>query len=998
LKDFEPFFGGDEKGAFLVQAMFNGTNYTDRVGQNSGLMTELLRADNYKNYQNIRSATNGQSQSSDDVPQDITDLIITTALFHKSIDLSSTAGTNLGEAINRISTSMNEWLNMKTSGTPSASVKATASIGSSVMLGATYGNVINADRILFFMADRAAWDANHFGTNNNLSTYNDSNNVSTNAAIDTMVKCTGSTASNLCWGSVLRGSESAKLALDQIKKSGGSTDDIIKGIELAIKGDIASIIKDMKQEFIRSYNNINIPSLRQNQTTKANTSSTLGEFSVNTVKNFMSTERKNYYLEMLKNLTNASISKAIRTVVNSTFTILHTDLTNADAKMFFDKVYKAWPTMSPDIKLFYGQNISIFAKTNSTGLYDYNNNQYRKQQLQMDWLRLTPKELDTLFARTNALTNTELSKLRVNLMKSPTSGYNDILFGSNLPDISAGANVWYTHSNGSYGHVTAPPTDFLRMLYKSVYSNGVAGNNIKVTYPAPTAGTAAGPYTLTNVEGNIANRPKQQFNLNIGKFTSASIKREDAEMDAQMRGTRGTSGDVGDDLGVYSFITAYDMAYGKIWTFDVAKGQYFRTDGNGRKVYYDDDAKGDTNTCYATYLAKDDDGKCLRVIQCIADGNSKSLNRCLDVIGDGDLWSVAASDVQKVGPDMVKLVLRKFGVKGYEETDSNGNKYKVPMTYEEWKSTIVSAFPNDVRDTILNNAKLNTYLRGLIGVCRSNPNIINKNNPSIIDRDTTPIYIRNLNMRKYKIPAVSKKSQYEFFSEMLRNAVQPHVVTQDMFNPITSGSFSNVMFVNPYTSTVPTMMGGGFYSANGGGGGTTLYAANVPTLITTGTGSLDSQSQQILRNGSSSMFANMMTTLQNANLDVGLQLHPEDQTRIINVIGKFASYEDQLARLFSVLINIVKLARFYGVSLENVDRDHPTVMVKLSELQSIDDIREFIRGHARELTKNMVSNMSIQQSASYELMNKVAPRLIDDCTGKSSSVATQGTSRQLVAI
>lgn len=972
LKDFEPFFGGDQKGAFMVQAMFNGTNYTDRVGQNSGLMAELLRADNYKNYQNIRSTT-GRAQNPDDVPQDIADLIITTALFHRAIDLSSTAGTNIGAVINKISTAANDWLkNYDWGNTASYTLAGTNKANNLPNIYVSVKN--NADFLLYFMADRAAWDANNnFMFPTSLSTLTDDNNHTIQAAINEITTCPKANIGTACWGSVFTDAN-VKGEITKITNSGSESDRIIKRLQTALGISLNKIIIAMKQQMLDDY-----PSIKGVQgATSRPTTNKYGEFSANTVIGFMNSQNKNQYLQMLKNLINESIPKAMREAITTIFKIPHTTLAASPAaKEFFDAVYKAWPNMPSDIKEFYGQNVSIFARA-SSGLYNHANDQYRKQYLQMDWIRLTPNELDDLFARSVPLGPNELDDLRVNLMKSPASGYSEILFGTNLPDVPAGANVWYTHINGTFDLVPTPPTEFLRTLYSATYTSGViSGSNIR-----------AGNYTLTNIESNIDHRPKQPFNLNIGKFTSAAIKREDEVMDSQFRMTQ-PSGPINADLSVYPLLTAYDMAYGKIWTFDVQKGQYYRMDETGRKVYYDDNAKGDTNTCYATYLSKGNDANCMRVIQCIADGNSKSLNRCLDVIGDGDLWSVAADDVQKVGPDMVKLVLRKFGVKGYEETDSNGIKYKVPMTYEEWKSTIVPSFPPDVQTTILNNARLNTYLRGLIGVCRSNPNILNKGNPSIISRDTTPDYIRNLNMRKYKIPAGTTKTQYEFFSDMLRNATQPFDVNQNMFNPITSGSFSNVMFVNPYSTMMPSMMGGNFYSAN------------IPSLITKGTSfdGLDRQSQ-ILKNGSASMFANFLTTIKNASLDIGLQLHPEDQSRIAAAINQLESYENQLARLCLVLVTMVKLARFYGITLENVDRDHPTTMLKLSEVQTMDDIRDFIRNHARTLTKNMATNMSIQQAAAYELMNKVGPRLIDECIGRPQNVSgtVAAPNRQLVNI
>ncbi|VBB18238.1 hypothetical protein YASMINEVIRUS_701 [Yasminevirus sp. GU-2018] len=988
LKDFEPFFGGDQKGAFLVQAMFNGTNYTDRTGLNSGLMIELLRAENYKNFGTVASSVNGQRHGADDVHQDVTDLIITTALFHRSIDQSSTAGTNLGDAINRISSAVTEFLNVNPAATPRTlnSVASQANQDIPTAYGLVAGNYSNGVHLLHLLADRAVWDAQTNGANQNLSGRQDVHGRTQTTAINQVVDCAvvapvAPGDMNLCWGAVAGQNPDASSALAALEAAGvaNARATITNAIQDELRNVLQQIIRSMKAEMLARYPTLgstpNNPQFNQ-----LSNNNNLGNRSIATVQAFLDPATRSKYLQMIRDLSNAGVPRAIKNVVNTTVAIPHTTLAVADAKAFFDKVYSAWPTMSADIKQFYGQNISIFAKTGSP-LVDTNNDQYRKQALAMDWVRLTPSEVDALFRQGRSLTPAELGNLRVNLMKSQLSGNKDVLFGSNLPDVPSGSNVWYTQNNGTYGHVIAPPADFLRRLYSTVYS--MAGPiaspfNINITYTNPVLNLQ-----LTNVESVIANRPKGPFNLNIGKFTAAAIRREDDQIENQVQQQ---TGPVDASLDAYSFLTAYDMVYGQLWTFDTQKGQYYRVDAGNKRVYYDDAAKGDTRTCYASYLGKGSDPNCLRVIQCIADGNSKSLNRCLDVIGDGDLWEVAADDVQKVGPDMVKLVLRKFGVKGYEETDSNGVKYKVPMSYDEWENLVVANFPDDVKNTIKSNNRLKTYIKGLIGVCRSNPNILNRNNPSIVARDNTPDYIRNLNMRKYKIPSVSRKTQYEFFAEQLRNAVQPTSVDAGWFNPITSGSFSNIMFVNPYTTPVPAMLGGGF------------YAATVPSLISRGTGADAMERQaQILKNGSASMFASLLATITNALADTGIQLHSDDKARLLGVVKKLENYETQLAKMCSVLINIVKIARFYGVSLENVDKDHLRVM-KLSDLHTVDDIRDFVRGYARELTKNMITNMSIQQAAAYELMSKAGPRLIDDCTGRSDSSAPSVSSRQLVSI
>ena len=251
LKDFDPFFGGDLKGGLFVQAMFNGSDYTSRPGGNSGLMTELLRAENYNDYQKLRSV-NGRQQSPDDVPQDVTDLIITTALFHSKIDKTATAGTNLGAAIKLISDSLNDYLSMNFEPSSSADVPATTALANApnVNVNRIYSTKTNADHLLYFMADRAAWDAYH-NASPGLSNQTDIYGKTTINDIDTLNNCSGSNK-NLCLGSGLDNSK----VTDAFNKIGNLNNfsTFKNAIQESTRKIIIDIIADMKREMISKYN------------------------------------------------------------------------------------------------------------------------------------------------------------------------------------------------------------------------------------------------------------------------------------------------------------------------------------------------------------------------------------------------------------------------------------------------------------------------------------------------------------------------------------------------------------------------------------------------------------------------------------------------------------------------------------------------------------------------------------------------------------------------
>jgi hypothetical protein len=988
LAEFEPFFGKDPKGSFLVQGMFTGTDYTtSNTKLPSGLLVELLRAENYRNYQNNRSSTNGQSQGPADVHQDVTDLIITTALFHRSIDKSSTAGTNLGDSFKRITSALKAYLSADI---PNQVVASSTIIPMNTSIIAAYGTGNQIGKTLMFtLADRAAFDAHvHSMAPNQLYGGPDINGITTDDAINHIVNCTRGRVgdNNVCFSAVYSRQPSGAganipSAIDAIEALATANpalanvrNDIVISIQTKLRDSLRTIVVQMKQEMLSMYPGITIPTTINAGPGFAGQANPQSQFNRNTVTDYMDARRQQMYIKMLSELIDANVMAGIRKTLTTNVTIPHTDLSNADVANFFNDVYKNWGDMSQDARSFYRQNISVFAKSTSRNIFDIANDAKRDQERQLDWIRLTEPELDAL-AKSGATPNT--ADIRVNLMKNLAT--NEVLFASNLPDVPSGATVWYSQRNGGLGSVSGAPSDFFRKLYDAVYADDIAGNTINVRYPTNAI-------VLNNIDNIVNNRPKRPFDHDLGKFLSAVLRRED-------NAANSTNSPVNDptdtSLDVYPLLNAVDMVYGHVWTFDTQRGQYFRTE-NGRKVYYDDAVKNDANTCYASYLAKGRPADCPRVIQCIADGNPQTLSRCLDVLRDNDLWKVAEEDAAKVGPDIVRLVLKKFGIGAYPETDSNGLVYNVPMSYDEWMRDIVGAMDKPVRDTITGNYKLLSYIKGLLSVCRSNPSIINKNNPQVVARENIPLYMQNLNMKKYTIPSSSKRSQYEFFAESLKNAAVPRFVENDLWNPIISGSMSNVSFFSPYTSAVPSMMGG---------------APQMPSLITPSFASRGASSSSIerqaglLKNGSSSIFHGLVSSLTSALNDVGLSLHHDDVVRIRDTIKKMEKYEDQLAKMCIALNNFVKLARAYGVSLDNVSADQRRV-IEFEKIRNVDDIAQFISTYVRDITKNMASNMTIQQATSYELMSGIAPRYLKDCVDKLGGVsaAPSVTTRRLIQL
>lgn len=895
LKEFEPFFGGDQKGPCMVQAMYLGTDYT-KPAVDSSLMCELLKACNFKNHQSTRSST-GQNQGPNDVHQDVTDLVINTALFHRSVDESSTAGSSVGSVLDKLRGAMKLKL---------------ASAVSNDALTTTYNHLANGSLSDYYVT---------------LIT----NTVATNQPYDAVfrdhvVACNQQN----CIGNFLETPE--------IQSALSSLEGLNRTMDIHV---IDNIQTEMKNTLVRLANQIRAELRQRNPTVR------VADASV--VKAYLSADGgavKQNLVKVLNAGLDGAVVTAVRNTVNVNVNIRRTTLSNDVAKSFVDVVFGKWAELNSDVRNFYLQNVALFAKVGS-GLYDAS---VRKQSDVSDWVHLSTDDVDKLFASGRALGDNERANLRVNLLKNPSTGMKDVLFGSNLPDVPSGSNVWYSQQNGT-GVVPTPSTDFLRQLYQTVYSNGVAGNVV------------VGSSTLDNV---AATRSKAPFALDPSKFVSSVLKRDSTSTEDH---TKQLSAPVvtGDATG-YPILSAFDNVYGKLWSYDSSKGQYYRVDEGNRRVYYDESAVGDASTCYSTYLAKGNSEGCKRVIQCIIDGNSQTLSRCLDTLGNVDLWAVASDDVQKVDPDMIRLFLRKFGVQAYEDIDHNGVRYKIPMSFEEWKTVVVDKFDDKLKATILDNTKLLSYIRGLLGVCRANPSILNKNNVNIISRDTTPEYISNLQMRKYKVPASSKKSQYQFFADSLQNALQtPDSNPSAVLTPLLRGNFSNVTFFSPANVQAPVMFGGNHNLA------------------------LD-QSERILKNGSSSMFSNLLSSISVSLAESGIQLHAEDQARLKNSVKQLETHEQALAKISTLLVSLVKLARFYGTSLEGVDRDHFRTL-RISDLRTPDDVRDYVRRCAKDCSQTIMSNMHAQQAVANELLKRIAPRLIrEGCTDASKAVVKVASS------
>jgi hypothetical protein len=654
---------------------------------------------------------------------------------------------------------------------------------------------------------------------------------------------------------------------------------------------------------------------------------------------YLNSSKRQFFINMLQDELNSNVLAAIRTISTSLTSMPYTQVSVPTAKSFYDNVYAHWADMSKDARDFYRRYVALFAKITDRTLYDTSNNAKRDQSYDSAWVRLTESEIDALFARPSASLN--YNNIRLNLMKAPDG---QILFGAELPDVPPNSTVWYTKNDSSVECVPNVPADFLRKLYETVYRSTNKANpsvmcDNKVTY------------SLSGINTNVATRPKKAFNHNLGKFIGAYFKGSHMKQPQQAQSAN-------DNLSLddYPFLSTVDMVYGKVWTYDGQKNQYYRME-NGTRVYYDDSVRGDAKTCYSTYLAGNKPSECPRIINCLIDANPQTLSRCLAMLKDVDLWDAAEDDIRKVGVDMVLLVLQKFGVRIWEDTDINGNRYKEPDSYADWLKDVVDGFSPDVKQAILSNKKLLNYIKGLLTVCRSDSSILNRDSPDVVPNSRVPDYMKALGMKKFKTP-ISSVSKNVTVSALLNNI--PQYTRNDMYNPLLG--VSNVEMVSaPFSGLVPFPMSGGNPLMSIAG---PLYTRN--------------KIDNLEVNSSSKILENLILSIKSGLQEVGLVMHKDDNERFANALSKLYKYEQQLSTLAQLLNKFVVLARMYRIPPEMFN-DSNLTPIKLDQIRNVNDVSNFVANHISEITRNMSNNTDIQSKTGYEIM-QILPRYIDQCS------------------
>ena len=884
LSEYVEFFG-DKKGALFVQALDVPV-----------LAQEIMRAENYNGYNMTRSRLNNCVQEPNDIHQDVTDLIITTALRHAELDKPTDVGSGLQQSISQISINVNKFLASK-----NGVILSVSTMPPNNPLSTVYPFIVtdnNSEKIVLTLADTAIYCA-----------------ITPGYSLIPNPHFVKNVFDNVITGDI-------KIQLNALR-------DIELEVSKVMTNTMIKLTSFIMNELRHEYG---------------------AALSPNDLGTYLDNMKQAYLANMLRDELNSKIITTIKLYSKRATNIKYKNLSVATAKSFYDNVYANWKNMSKDAREFYREYVALFARITDTSLYEKSNDVGRNQSFDSAWVRLTESEIDTLFSNPMP---PNYNNLRLNLMKASDG---QILFGAKLPDVQPNSTVWYTQNNGSVECVTGVPVDFLRKLYNTVYRNNNPAGVVSLICDNKVT------YQLNSVNMTIASRPKKDFNHNFGKFLGSYFQNSHVKP-MSVAPPRNIS------IDDYPFLSTVDMVYNKVWTYDAQKNAYYRME-KGRRIYYDDNVRGDVNTCYSTYLTKNKPSECPRVINCIIDANPQTLSRCLSMLKDVDLWDAAEDDIRKVGVDMVLLVLEKFGVRLWWETDANGNRYKEPDSFADWVNEVVNTFAPDVKQAIMSNNKLLSYIKGLLAVCRADPTILNRDIPSVVpnSKNNSP-YLNDLNIQRFRFPNGEHVSKDAITSVLLSN--MPQSVNNGLYNPLMG--LSNVV---PFAGLPGEIVPYGMMV-----GGRPLMTAISPLLPTVNTHGafIDSKTQQLSVNSSSKILDNLIRNISHGLRDVGLVIHNDDKERIEKAVDNLKKYEQQLSTLTQLLNKFVVLSRLYNVPISTTDIDKLTP-IKLDQVRNMEDVSNFVRSHISELTNSMYNNMTIQSHTGNTLLNRIYPRFIEQCS------------------
>ena len=404
LEEFTPFFGGDQKGPQMVQALFEGTDYTNKSEKQGALLKQLLRAENYRNFQSYRNNATGQSMLPDDVPPDVANVVTTAALFARAIDFPSGTGSFYNGVYDKISKEMNQFLNRNIASFRAGELAdMNSAANSSATVLAAYKPDLNnrtvGDLYLIGMADRAAWDAHtkygipriaQLESIDELNKIIECDTTHTPKGERTPVRTLANMCLNSTSGDVVRPiTEFVTNANKNALPSKQITSENVKqAIQHAMRLALEQVMDQMKIDIMSTYKN----NIRED----GRPANKVGQFSRATVIDFMNALTIPNYRKMIDDNLKKEIQNELGKFITLKTNISHTTLRQDIATKFADDVFRNWSAMGNESRQFYIENIALFGRTAQWWKKTTSDNRDQTNK-NSDWVQLTNEEIESAF-------------------------------------------------------------------------------------------------------------------------------------------------------------------------------------------------------------------------------------------------------------------------------------------------------------------------------------------------------------------------------------------------------------------------------------------------------------------------------------------------------------------------------------------------------------------------------------------------------------------------
>jgi hypothetical protein len=381
-----------------------------------------------------------------------------------------------------------------------------------------------------------------------------------------------------------------------------------------------------------------------------------------------------------------------------------------------------------------------------------------------------------------------------------------------------------------------------------------------------------------------------------------------------------------------------DFATDDIWNYDPKIKDYFKIDNNGNKIY-------SKNISIDIYINKKNASvDKLNFAKCLVSGDDIGIKECLDIYKNKAMWEVAEDEIKMVPPRIIKQLFKKLKVYVSEQT-LNNQKINVACTPTTWRKFIKEKFDKVLSDAILSNDKLLSYVDQLINITRKNPVLLN------------PEYVADSTK-------IDKDNELYYGFTGLRFSV-PEFEINDTQYPYSDKESFSVEYNTPYVAALQHNAFGNFVNLQTGGvggiyGNPTYYIDE--DQISKAFGNIKD-----MKNPSKLMYYKLKKELQ----QYGIEVNEEDDKYIEKTISKISEYDIKLYKLFKALEIVLNLSKYYNIPLAASVHSPSYKMIKIGDINSIDDIKNYLEGVASKLNNGMNSLNSMLQPQNFNFYNKL---------------------------